>query len=78
MKTIILTALAVLATPAVALAQLPRDAHPGDNGIAADIVGERHRTIFDDLRDTAPRSLFDQLRDSAPNTPFDQLRDQVP
>lgn len=78
MKKVILTTLAVLASPAIALAQLPRDAVSGDNVIAADIVGERHRTIFDDLRDSAPRSVFDQLRDTAPNTPFDQLRDQAP
>ena len=50
------------------------------------------RTVFDDLRDsaprsdgvfgdlqrTAPRSVFDDLRNSAPKSYFDQLRDTAP
>ncbi len=36
------------------------------------------RTVFDDLRDSAPRSVFDDIRDSAPRSPFDQIRDSAP
>ena len=48
------------------------------------------RTVFDDIRDTAPRSVFtdiqasaprsvfDDIRDSAPRSPFDQIRDTAP
>lgn len=49
------------------------------------------RTVFDDLRDTAPRSavfsdlqnsaprsVFDQLNDTAPRSVFDQIRDTAP
>jgi hypothetical protein len=36
------------------------------------------RSVFDDLRDSAPRSVFDDLRDSAPRTVFDDLRDSAP
>jgi len=49
------------------------------------------RTVFEDLRDTAPRSeifadiqqsaprsVFDDLRDTAPRSPFDQIRDSAP
>ena len=48
--------------------------------VPVDFVGERHhqRTIFDEIRDTAPRSIFDQLAQTAPHTPFDLLRDSAP
>jgi hypothetical protein len=49
------------------------------------------RTVFDDIRDTAPRSsvfadiqnsaprsIFDQIRDTAPRSVFDQLNDSAP
>ena len=36
------------------------------------------RTIFDDIRDSAPRSVFDEIRDSAPRSVFDDLRDSAP
>lgn len=49
------------------------------------------RTVFEDLRDTAPRSdifadiqtsaprsAFDGLQDAAPRAPFDQIRDGAP
>ena len=49
------------------------------------------RTVFDDIRDTAPRSsvfadiqnsaprsIFDDLRDTAPRSAFDQLNDTAP
>ena len=49
------------------------------------------RTVFDDLRDSAPRSdifadiqnsapktIFDDLRDTAPRSIFDQIRDSAP
>lgn len=50
------------------------------------------RTVFDDLRDTAPhsagaftdlqntapRSVFDDLRDTAPRSIFDQINDTAP
>ena len=41
-------------------------------------TGAAARTVFDDIRDTAPRSVFDDIRDSAPRSPFDQLRDTAP
>ena len=49
------------------------------------------RTVFEDLRDTAPRSeiftdiqqsaprsVFDDLRNTAPRSPSDQIRDSAP
>lgn len=36
------------------------------------------RTVFDDIRDTAPRSVFDDIRDTAPRTIFDDIRDTAP
>ena len=48
------------------------------------------RTIFDDIRDSAPhsvfadiqnaapRSVFDDIRNSAPRSIFDQIRDAAP
>ena len=36
------------------------------------------RTVFDDIRDTAPRSVFDDIRSSAPKSIFDQIRDTAP
>lgn len=36
------------------------------------------RSIFADIQDTAPRSIFDQLRDTAPKLPFDQIGDSAP
>ena len=36
------------------------------------------RTVFDDIRDTAPRSVFDDIRDTAPRSPFDAIRDTAP
>jgi len=36
------------------------------------------RTVFDDIRDTAPRTVFDDIRDSAPRTVFDDIRDSAP
>ena len=47
--------------------------------VPVDFVGERdQRTIFDEIRDSAPRSVFDQLAQTAPHTPFDLLRDSAP
>lgn len=36
------------------------------------------KSIFDDIRDTAPRTIFDDIRDTAPRTLFDDLRDTAP
>ncbi len=36
------------------------------------------RTVFDDIKDTAPRSVFDDVRDSAPRSPFDEIKDTAP
>ena len=36
------------------------------------------RTVFDDIRDTAPRSVFDQIQETAPRSIFDQIRDTAP
>ena len=36
------------------------------------------RTVFDDIRDTAPRSVFDDVRDTAPRSPFDEIRNTAP
>lgn len=36
------------------------------------------RTVFDDIRDTAPRSPFDEIRNTAPKSAFDQIRDSAP
>lgn len=36
------------------------------------------RSIFTDIQETAPRSIFDDLRDTAPKSPFDQIRDSAP
>lgn len=36
------------------------------------------RTVFDDIRDTAPRSVFEDVRASAPRSPFEQIRDTAP
>lgn len=36
------------------------------------------RTVFDDIRDTAPRTVFDDIRDTAPRTVFDDIRDTAP
>ena len=36
------------------------------------------RTVFDDIRDTAPRSVFDDIRDTAPRSPFDEIRNTAP
>ena len=37
------------------------------------------RTVFDQIRDTAPRSsVFYDLRNSAPKSIFDQIRDTSP
>jgi len=36
------------------------------------------RTVFDDIRDTAPRTVFDEIRDTAPRTVFDEVRDSAP
>ena len=49
------------------------------------------RTVFDDLRDSAPRSdifadiqssaprsVFDDIRDATPRSIFDQIRDSAP
>lgn len=34
--------------------------------------------IFADIQDSAPRSIFDELRDTAPRSLFDQIRDSAP
>ncbi len=36
------------------------------------------RSLFDQIRDTAPRSIFDQIQDAAPRSLFDQIRDTAP
>ena len=49
------------------------------------------RTVFDDIRDTAPRSsvfadiqnsaprsIFDGIQETAPRSPFDQLNESAP
>ena len=41
-------------------------------------TGAAARTVFDDIRDSAPRSIFDDIRDSAPRSPFDQIADTAP
>ena len=41
-------------------------------------TGASARTVFDDIRDTAPRSVFDDIRDSAPRSIFDDIRDTAP
>ncbi|MFM9939934.1 MAG: hypothetical protein ACKVP7_10625 [Hyphomicrobiaceae bacterium] len=58
-------------------------------GLATGAVNAR--TVFDDIRDTAPRSdifadiqktaprtIFDDIRDTAPRSLFDQIRDSAP
>ena len=36
------------------------------------------RSVFADIQNSAPRSVFDQIRDSAPRSIFDQIRDSAP
>ncbi len=36
------------------------------------------RSVFDDVRDSAPRSVFDEIQDSAPRTIFDEITDSAP
>ena len=36
------------------------------------------RTVFDDIRDSAPRSVFTDLQNSAPRSVFDDIRDAAP
>ena len=36
------------------------------------------RTVFDDLRDTAPRSVFADIQNSAPRSVFDDIRSSAP
>lgn len=54
-----------------------------NSGIAA-ATGADHknlasqRSIFDEIRDTAPRSILDQLQDAAPRSLFDQIQDSAP
>ena len=43
-----------------------------------DIRDSAPRSVFTDLQNSAPRSIFDQIRDSAPRSIFDQIRDSAP
>jgi hypothetical protein len=43
-----------------------------------DIRDSAPRSVFDDIRDSAPRSIFDDIRDSAPRSVFDDIRDSAP
>ena len=36
------------------------------------------RTVFDDIRDTAPRSVFTDIQASAPRSVFDDIRSSAP
>ncbi|HEX4892360.1 MAG TPA: hypothetical protein VFV47_03675 [Hyphomicrobiaceae bacterium] len=36
------------------------------------------RTVFDDIRDTAPRSVFEDIRDTAPRSVFEDLNSTAP
>jgi hypothetical protein len=36
------------------------------------------RSVFDDLRDTAPRSIFADIQETAPRSIFDDIRDTAP
>ena len=36
------------------------------------------RSVFTDIQSSAPRSVFDDIRTSAPRAPFDQIRDTAP
>ena len=36
------------------------------------------RTLFDDIRDSAPKSVFTDIQDTAPRSIFDDLRDTAP
>lgn len=36
------------------------------------------KTIWDDIRDTAPRTIWDDIRDTAPRTLWDDIRDAAP
>ena len=36
------------------------------------------RTVFDDIRDSAPRSVFADIQNSAPRQPFDRINDAAP
>ncbi len=66
LKTAIAIAALIIATPIASAA----GASQGDL--------TPQRTIFEEIRDTAPRSIFDQIRDTAPRTLFDQIQDSAP
>lgn len=36
------------------------------------------KTIWDDIRDTAPRTIWDDIRDTAPRSIWDDIRDTAP
>ncbi len=36
------------------------------------------RTVFDDIRDSAPRSVFEEINETAPRSVFDDIRDTAP
>ena len=36
------------------------------------------RTVFDEIRDTAPRTVFDDIRETAPRLPFDEISATAP
>ena len=36
------------------------------------------RTIFDQIRDSAPRSVFADIQNSAPRQPFDRINEAAP
>lgn len=43
-----------------------------------DIRDSAPRSVFADIQNSAPRSVFDDIRDSAPRSIFDQIRDAAP
>lgn len=66
MRRLILTALVVLASPAMVLAQLPRDGAAGQDVLSPTLIGERTQgTVLDELREIAPRWPFDQQRQAS-------------
>ena len=74
--TVLKTALAASLSTALALGALSSAASA--RTVFDDIRDSAPRSVFADIQNSAPRSVFDDIRNSAPRSIFDQIRDSAP